>query len=323
MSLGDHLEELRRRLIHSLLGVGVMVVAMLFVSKWLIGVICQPLLYQMAARGLAPRFELPTMTAGFAIYMKVAILGAVVLSLPWLLFQGWRFISPGLYKHEQKFVVALLPGSALLSILGVAFMYFVMLPATAWFMVDFAADFGTPGLSPTMVQEQFSRADPVEPLPATDGNRSQLIMPRLADDPNAPADGLVWINAGERALKTAVAGQVFVIAYLADPSLFEPGYHINEYISFVAWMGLAFSISFQLPLVMLLLGWTRITTAAAMARVRKYVVLGCFVFAMVLTPPDPISQVALAVPMYILYEFGLLLVRLTVGRGTEPADAEA
>ena len=322
MSLGDHLEDLRRRIIFGLIGVAVALVFMLFTAKRLVAIICQPLIYELHNQGMQPSLEMPAITSAFGVYMKVAILGSIILGTPWILYQLWMFISPGLYAHERRFVVYLLPGSAILSTLGIAFMYFFMLPITMWFFIDFAQKFDLPELSPTLIQQRISA-----PL-GDNANNAITLDPATVSridvfehDPAAPLDGQRWINATENAYKIHYRGNTIVERF-APPILSSSGYHITEYISFVMMMALAFALSFQMPLVMLLLGYTRLLSFQTMLKGWKYVLLGCFVCAMFLTPPDPISQVTLAVPMFILYGFGLLLVKMTTKKRNEAFDAE-
>lgn len=325
MGLGDHLEELRRRIILGLIGVGVGLVFMLFIAKKLVVIICQPLLYQLHAQGMTPSLEMPSVTSAFGVYIKVALLGALVLGLPWLLYQGWLFIAPGLYKHERKFVVFLLPGSAALAATGVLFMYYIMLPITMWFFVTFASSFGMADMTPTFVQQRVDSALQAEDDKKTDAEAGDaprdfkpepsLVLPVYDQDPAAPAEGQVWINTSDQAIKYVLDGKVLLLMHTAPKSIFDnSGYHVTEYISFVMWMAIAFAVSFQLPLVMLLLGWTGLMRVETMAAAWKYVLLGCFVMAMFLTPPDPISQVSMAVPMFLLYLFGLVLVKWTCKR---------
>ncbi len=321
MSLGDHLEDLRRRIIFGLIGVGVALIFMLFVGKPLVAVICQPLLYQLHAQGMQPSLEMPSVTSAFGVYIKVSLIGAVIIGLPWLLYQVWLFIAPGLYRHERRFVVMLLPGSAALSVAGIAFMYFIMLPITLWFFVTFASSFGLPDLSPSVVQQRISSITQSED---TDTSVAPPLAVTLQDiythDPPNPVDGQTWINSTENARKTFYKGQ-YLVEQFTPPILSSSGYHITEYISFVMWMALAFSLAFQLPMVMLLLGFTGIMRLETMIAGWKYMLLVVFVASMILTPADIISQFAMAIPMYILYLFGLVLVKLTTRRRREADDA--
>ncbi len=320
MSLGDHLDELRRRLIVGLIGPVVAAIVAFIYGRQLVAILCQPLLFELARRGEEPTLYNSNPGTAFAIYMKVSLITGLVFGIPWLVYQLWKFIAPGLYRHERRFGLLLMPGSALLTALGVLFMYFVMLPVTLLFLLEFGAGFHLPSLQPSPVQQRLSREAPQQLTPAqieATAEPTDADLPRwpvLDADPADPRDGQVWINRTQRALKFVADSEVLSVdASKPRTSLLRNDlFRIDEYLSFVLWLALAFAIAFQLPLVMLLLGWTGIVTRSQMASWRKYAMLAFFVFAAVLTPPDPISQVAMALPMYVLYEFGLLLVRLTV-----------
>jgi len=324
MSLGDHLDELRRRIIHALLGPLVCAGVMLYFGPKLVSVICQPLLYELERRGLDPTLHTSAPTSAFNVYLMVSLISGFVIAMPWVVYQFWRFITPGLYRHERKFVVMMLPGSAALSAVGVAFMYYVMLPVTIWFLVGFNDTFVFPELSPTAVQRQIADAAPGSgPAPghepaggsggdgAADRIQSPTIgaLPLLDSDPPAATDGDAWINRPTHALRVVIDGKVYTTTLKPIGLMMTPVFMIDQYVRFVMWLALAFVIAFQLPLVMLLLGFTRIVTRQQLARGRKWAVLVCVMVGAVLTPPDPMSQMAMALPLYVLYEFGLVLMR--------------
>lgn len=313
MSLGDHLDELRWRLLIGLAGPVAAGLVMLLFAKAVYAWLARPLVVELASRGYEPSVYSMAPASAFTIYLKVAILSGLVIGLPWLMFQLWRFIAPGLHRHERRFVVFLLPGSALLAGAGVLFMYYIMLPITLWFLIGFVGEFPMPQLEPGLVQKRLvGRSAPEEPA---GGEAARLTVPIRASDPADPAEGEVWINRRERALKAAWDGQVHEARLQAGRGLMKPVMQAEAYIGFVLWLGVAFAFSFQLPLVMLMLAWTGLVDRRAMAGARKYAALGCALTAAVLTPPDPMSQLALALPMYLLYEGGLLAARLVVRRG--------
>lgn len=319
MSLGDHLEDLRRRIIYALLGPLACAGVMLYFGPKLVSLICQPLLYELERRGLDPTLHTSAPTSAFSVYLTVSLISGLVIGIPWVVYQFWRFIAPGLYRHERKFVVMLLPGSAALSALGVAFMYYVMLPVTIWFLVGFNDKFALPELTPTVVQQQIADAAPGRTptagngggQPAPDPSEAPAIgsLPLLDEDPPMAEDGDAWVNRRTHALRVAIDGKVYTTTLKPAGLMMTPVFMIDQYIRFVMWLALAFVLAFQLPLVMLLLGFTRIVTRQQLARGRKWAVMACVVIGAVLTPPDPLSQLALAVPLYVLYEFGLVLMR--------------
>lgn len=315
MSLGDHLEELRWRLLIGLAGPVAAGLVMLAFAKGLYAWLARPLVVELASRGYEPSVYSMAPASAFTVYLKIAIMSGLVIGLPWLMWQVWRFIAPGLHWHERKFVVFLLPGSAVLAAAGVLFMYYIMLPITLWFLIGFVGEFPMPRLDPGLVQQRLvGERAPGEPGAAAGAEGPRLTVPVRGEDPADPAEGEVWINSRDRALKAAWEGRVHEARLQAGRGLMKPVMQAEAYVGFVLWLGVAFAFAFQLPLVMLMLAWTRLVDRRAMARARPYAVLGCAVTAALLTPPDPISQLALALPMYVLYEGGLLAVLVLVRR---------
>lgn len=319
MSLGDHLEELRRRILVGLIGPVIAGIGMIFIADRVVGLICQPLLYELAREGKAPSLVMRTVGSAFNVYLQVCVLGGLVIGIPWILWQLWKFISPGLHPHERRFVTLLMPGSAVLAALGVLFMYYMMLPLAIWFFLGFTDAFSMPSLAPTAVQKYLIGEEPPEVKnEETKGNESPaaLNVPVMKADPEKPGEGQVWINSQESTLKMAVGGQVMTLR-ASRTKMIEPLIELDEYVSFVLWMGVSFAVVFQLPLLMLLAGWAGIVERRAMARGRKIAMLLAFIVGAVITPGgSPVAQIATALPMYLLYELGLLLMWLFVKRKT-------
>jgi len=171
---------------------------------------------------------------------KLALVVSIFISIPYLLYQFWAFVAPGLYQHERRFILPLLFASTLLFFLGVAFAYFVVFPLMFKFLT--AA---------------------------------------------APAGVTVMTD-------------------------------ISHYLDFVLTLFFAFGICFEVPIFTIVLVWTGIVTPQALAEQRPYVIVGAFIIGMVLTPPDVISQTLLALPMWLLFEAGLLCSRLIARAGDDP-----
>jgi sec-independent protein translocase protein TatC len=163
---------------------------------------------------------------------KLAFFVALFAAMPFVLYQVWAFVAPGLYRHEKKFALPLLVSSILLFYVGIAFAYFVVFPV----MFQFFAN-------------------------------------------------------------TTPAG----VTMMTD---------ITSYMDFVLTMFLCFGLAFEVPVVVVLLVLTGLVKVDKLAEIRGYVLIGIFVVAAVLTPPDAISQTIMAVPMYLLYEGGLAMARL-------------
>lgn len=317
MSLGEHLEELRWRLFLGLIGPLIAAIVMLIFGKQIVGFLTQPLLVAMETVGLEPRVINPNVTSAFAVYLKVSLLGGLIVGIPWLLWQLWMFIGPGLYQTEQRVVKMLVPASAALMAVGVAFLYYVMLPMMLWFLLSFAVSFEMPSLDRSVIQGQIERqvsederdetenGEAVEPPPL-------VSVPRLWEDPADASIGDMWIYLPQRELRVLVDDGLVWRTRLSPAvrsTMMEPLIQIDDYIGLVMLLALAFSIAFQLPLVMLVLGKVGIFSYNQMARVRKYALLVIVIVSAMVTPADPFSQVGLAIPMYALYELGLLLVK--------------
>jgi sec-independent protein translocase protein TatC len=233
-SLVSHLLELRNRLLKAVLAIGLCFAVLLPFSDQLYSLFAQPLLRTLPEGSQLIAIEV---TSGFFVPMKLAFFAALMLAAPFVLYQLWAFVAPGLYQREKRLARPLLVAATTLFYAGCAFTYFVLLP------VMFA-----------------------------------------------------YLSS------TAPAG----VRMMTD---------IAHYLDFLLVMFLAGGISFEVPvavLIAVILGWV---TPAQLAAWRGYVVVAIFIVAAVLTPPDGLSQIMLAVPMCLLYEAGVLVARLVRPRG--------
>jgi len=227
MSLGDHLEELRMRLLLALAGLAIGLVLSLFMGKYIISFIKWP--YTTIA---GPDAQLTTLSPAEVIisYIKIAMISGLLLSSPWVFYQIWMFVAAGLYPHEKKYVHIAAPFSAAFFIIGALFFVFAVAPLCLRF---------------------FIKANKALGLTRT------------------------W--------------------------------RLSFYVSFIAHLMLVFGIAFQTPTAILFLNRTGIVSLKALSRSRKYVILIIVIIAAMATPPDVISQIALAVPLYALFELGIIL----------------
>lgn len=349
MPLGHHLDELRKRVILALGGVLPVFVAGLFLGPRILDFIIHPLTVALHEQDVFEgSMQATSVLEGFMTYLKIAALLAIVVGAPWILYQLWKFVAPGLYARERRFFYLLGPMSVVLSLTGLAFMYYLMLPFALFFFVHFNA---------TLLQRP--------PTPTVDVPPGVALptLPHLHGDPRAPAAGQVWINTERGAIRVAVPApehQRFNVQSLlglapaapagpartievpapADPpapgaespagppaqrlrvlslplhsdSFVAQHYKLAEYVNLVLTFAMVFSLVFQTPIVVLLLGWAGILSPDLMRRYRKHVILVCAVVAGVVTPPDPISMLSMGIPMYLLFELGLLLLRLLPAR---------
>lgn len=297
MSLGDHLEELRRRLIFAILGLAPIFGVGLYFGKGLISLLIAPMQRALRAEGLADQFMANSMFEVFGAWVMVGFLVTIVVGFPWVLYQAWKFISPGLYAHERRFVYLLMPLSVTLSVIGVLFMYFVALPSMLVFFVHFSATLESP-------------TSPVADVPAA------MVFPSapvLKGDPPNPKPGEMWINdllGGHLRICMRVDGDKPLIYGLTPTKAAGVTQvpRVREYLDQIVMLGIMFALAYQAPVVVLLLGWVGILNVPMLRKNRRMAIFAIAVLSAVITPPDPLSMMLLAVPLYILYEFGVLLL---------------
>ncbi len=238
-SLVSHLIELRNRFMYALIAVGLTFFALVPFANEVYAIIAQPLMAQLpeGMSMIATEVASPFLTP-----LKFTLAAAVTLTIPFLLYQLWAFVAPGLYKHEKRMVMPLLVSSVLLFYAGMAFAYFVVFPTVFEVFVTFLP----PG-----------------------------------------------------------------VKMMTD---------IKAYLDFVFSMFFAFGVAFEVPVAVVILAWIGAVNPETLAEKRPYVIVGVFVIAAILTPPDVASQFLLAIPMLILFEIGLFVARHLVRR---KARAEA
>jgi len=225
----SHLFELRDRVIKAGLAIIIVFASLVYWAPDIFHIFAQPLLSSLPAGG---KMIVTDITGSFFVPMKVTMLVAFLIALPWVLYQLWAFIAPGLYQHERKLVVPLVVSSYSLFLFGMAFAYFLVFPTVFNFMAQYNAPLGA-----------------------------------------------------------------------------EMSTDIDKYLSFAMTTFLAFGITFEVPVVVVVLVRMGIVTLAKLRESRPYVIVGAFVIAAIVTPPDVLSQLLLAIPMTLLYELGLLIAR--------------
>lgn len=225
-----HLIELRKRLMRSGIVLLVVFVCLFPWASDLYALLAQPLLAKLPKGG---QMIATDVTTPFFVPLKVALMAAFLISLPYILYQLWRFVAPGLYEHEKRMVAPLIFASTVLFFCGMAFAYFVVFPVVFGFITA-AAPIG--------------------------------------------------------------------VAVMTD---------IDKYLSFVLSMFMAFGITFQVPVAVVLLVRMGVVTVAKLREVRPYVIVGAFVVGAIFTPPDVVSQLMLALPLWLLYEAGIVVAGFT------------
>lgn len=229
----SHLIELRTRLIRSVIA---FVVVFGLLMAWpgaarIYDLLAQPMMHALPQ---GTRMIATGVVAPFFVPLKVTAMVAFVMSLPFILFQVWSFVAPGLYQHEKRFGLPLVIGSTLLFVAGMAFCYFFVFGTVFHFIATFA------------------------------------------------------------------------------PKSITPAPDIEQYLAFVMTMFLAFGVTFEVPVVVIMLARFGLVSVAKLAEARPYVIVAAFIVAAVVTPPDVVSQCMLAIPMVLLYELGLLLARFAL-----------
>jgi len=321
MGLGEHLEDLRRRLIYMVLGLLPLAGVALYFASNLVDIILAPLRHALAHEGLSEQVQATGPLETFGGWFKVALVAACVAGAPWIIYQLWKFIAPGLYSHEKRFAYVLAPLSVVLTIVGMLVMYYIMLPMGLRWLVNF----GT-----TLVPATVA----VAPLP--EGMLLPTPLPILAADPPNPVVGQMWINTQLHAIRVALpvpselpaksvvdlvanitgtnpaGGGIEVRSMpLTRPGVISQQYRFKEYLDLFFGLTIAVSLAFQLPVVILLLGWAGIVTPQWLSKYRRHAVVGAMILGVIINPaPDPVSMLMMVVPLYLLFELGIVLLRI-------------
>ena len=234
-----HLMELRDRLIKSIVAIGIVAVALAIYPGpgHLYDLLAAPLIAHLphGATLIATSVISP-----FMVPLKILLLAAFLIALPFVLYQVWAFVAPGLYSHEKRLVLPLVVSSTLLFFLGVAFCYFF------------------------------------------------------------------------------VFGKVFTFIQSFAPKSITAAPDIEAYLSFVMTMFIAFGAAFEVPVAVVVLARLGVVTIEQLKAWRGYFIVGAFVVAAIITPPDVVSQLALAIPMVLLYEFGIWSAKLFIKHTQSP-----
>ncbi len=242
-SFMSHLIELRDRLLRCVIALLLVFICLFPWARELYNFLAQPMLASLPAGGQLIATEV---TAPFFVPVKVTMMAALVIALPYLLYQIWAFVAPGLYAHEKKLVVPLIVTSTLLFLCGMAFAYFLVFPVVFHFMVSVAPQ---------------------------------------------------------------------GVAVMTD---------IGKYLDFVLTLFIAFGVTFEVPVAVVILVKMGMVSVAKLKEIRPYVIVGAFVIGAIFTPPDVVSQIMLAVPLWILYEIGILVAHwLVKSDAAEPESRTA
>lgn len=232
-SFFSHLIELRSRLLRAVVAVLLILIALIPFANKLYALLAKPLVAHLPVGGAMIATDV---ASPFFAPLKLALYVAIFLAMPFILYQLWAFVSPGLYRHERRLAVPLLASSVLLFYIGCAFAYFLVLPAIFTFMTSVAPE-------------------------------GVAVMPDIA-----------------------------------------------RFLDFVLVLFLAFGFCFEVPVALVILVAAGIATPEQLVKSRPYTIVGAFGIAAILTPPDVVSQLLLAIPMCLLYELGVFASRFLTKR---------
>ncbi len=308
MSFGDHLEELRVCSILALIGIFITTTLSLIFAKHILSFVLHPLGVILHARGLDPQAQALNPPDTFLLYLKMAFLAGIVMSMPWTLIQIWRFVALGLFPHERKFLKLITPASIGLFATGAVFMFYIVLPIVINFFVEFGEGIKIDNLEPSWITGLIVGEKAVEEseLPA-DVKLDQIAM--LTKDPEDPPIGSEWYNTtrNQRCLMTDKGVYTSPMHASQNVSVVKSQFGLSQYVSFVMMLTLAFGLAFELPLVILFITSMGLVSVADLKKYRRYIFFVTFIVAAILTPPDVISQLLLAIPMMILFEGALIV----------------
>jgi sec-independent protein translocase protein TatC len=227
-SFMSHLVELRDRLLRCVIALVLVFICLFPWARNIYSMLAKPLLASLPAGGQLIATEV---TAPFFVPIKVTMMAALVIALPYLLYQIWAFVAPGLYAHEKKLVMPLIITSTVLFLCGIAFAYFLVFPIVFHFIISVAPE---------------------------------------------------------------------GVAVMTD---------IGKYLDFVLTLFVAFGVTFEVPVAVVILVRMGMVSVAKLRDIRPYVIVGAFVIGAIFTPPDMVSQVMLAVPLWLLYELGIFVAQ--------------
>ncbi|MFH1417858.1 MAG: twin-arginine translocase subunit TatC [Planctomycetota bacterium] len=312
MSFGEHLEELRKRLIWAIAGLVAATIVCFNFGDSIIEILTTPYCVAMEQLGFTPHMIQLNPIESFIEYFKISLKFGLVLASPWILYQLWKFVQTGLFPSEQKIVKYFAPSSIFLFVVGATFMVAVVLSGLLKFLIAISMWFPLPSHDNFLYKLYQGKGNGAE-IAATRPAIPPTNVPVLVEDPAKPEEGQLWYNSRKKRLNVSSEGETYYLDLQKASSrqFVQPFFSISEYLGFVVNLALAFGFGFQIPIVVVFLTAMRILSARELASMRKYVILGVAILAAILTPtPDVGTMLLLAVPMLLLFEVGLVISRI-------------
>jgi Sec-independent protein secretion pathway component TatC len=323
MTLGEHLEELRTRLIRILAAALIAaVICYLFVDH-IIAMLNWPVYVVLENIGVGPQMIITNLPEAFLMDLKISAISGLILSAPYALYQMWGFVAAGLYSRERLWVRRFAPTSVGLFYAGVIFLLVVVNPILTNFLLTYRTEY------PNYSKHMNWILPDKEVIPAEDRQKAvqealelekattqpavqPFSIPAYEEDPQNPARNAIWINLNEGDLRLSFQNKVYKIEDLKvikEGNPLVPRPRISEHIAFILHLALAFGVGFQVPVVVAFLASLNIASTEEMAKYRRHVWLGMAMGAAFLTPPDLGSMGLLLLPMAALFEVGLIAGR--------------
>ena len=313
MTLGEHLEELRSRMIKLLIGLLLGAIICFVFRDRLMQLLLGPTFAVLRRRELVPELVALDPLEPFMTTLKVSVILGFMLSAPYGLYQIWAFVASGLYQREQRFVRAFVPVSISLFMGGALFFLFIVLPVLLNFLIGFMEV--VPSFDPAgnLFGDWLGGAPTVvATAPATTQEAPAASIRVLELDPADPPEGSLWINAKEHELRMRMSNETRVIrtAPLDRPNMIRPNFSMRSTIQMTLQMAAAFGVGFQVPVVVAFLATLGIASAETMGKSRRVTWFVMAICAAVFTPSgDPGTMLLLLIPMGILFEAGLIAAR--------------
>ena len=320
MSFGDHLDDLRKRLILSLMGAAIGIAICTLFANYIIDFLFQPYLLALRYSGY-PQYLLYNKPAGNVImYLMLGIKAGLLLSSPWIIYQFWLFIAAGLYHRERSLVYRYIVPSILLFISGVAFFFLLVLPIMLKFFLAFNQQVPMPHLQPNAIENLIYGNKPGVNNGAnfpTGDQAKPLLIPMVRSNPtHFPKHHIaLWYNAVQGRLLLHADNKTLAINAQPANSLFAPLPMLHDYLGFVTIMALVFGLAFELPMVMMVLAQIGVMPAHKFRQMWRYAVLILAVLSALLAPtPDVVTFSSIFLPLVLLYVLGVVLATLVTAR---------